>query len=692
MKKLVFIFFLFTACFQLQAQKVDSVEIVDPQDFPVDPASNDDAVYTREGGTNRKITFQSIADWIRGLVDGGDVDITPSGNLTSTDAQAAFEELQSEIDALVADPGGVEVIATYAALQAKTGMSTGDVVYLSGYHSESDGAEGFLVYRATGYTANGGSIYTSSSTGTWNRLEDEREVQLKWFGATGDGSTNDAAAINSWLDVVETGKDGFVNPCDSFYRYAATPTYRVFTSRIYGVGEKSCFQPQATRGEMFLIGSNSKNFTLENFKILADSVCTNAFNDAMIYSYQQTGIENGILKDLIITQEDKPDNVSGSNGIQFNRDHPNTSFVTNVRVINCRIELKGSGNYGIRFKQKNVRGIISKCIVKLTPTGLNSYAVYGSSELLVDGNESYGGTHSAFACSPCNDAIFSNNYAEGVHPPQNSEWEAGYEAELKAHGSDTTAFRVIFENNIAIDCHMGMLFTMRDSTENSKFPSKFVVDGFIAEDMDRSGIAISDQGGPSTFFPPENLTITNFQIYNSCQLGIERDGGIAIKKGREIIISDGIIKGSGEDGIFNSGHNVSISNVKIKDIETQGIMVEGASGHLQMDQIHVDTATSQGIFFFSTLNPNLVSATLTNSIVERCGGQGVTFSNQSARGKFTGNEFRDNGDDGLNTVNQSNVIIMMNGFVNNVGQTVTAGVPNNTTGGTNTLILNNLGE
>lgn len=104
-------------------------------------------------------------------------------------------------DAVVSAAALSGVRTTKANLAAAAGIAN-QVVYLIGYTSAYDGAEGFFVWDAASTVADdGGTVIGVSgvSTGRWKRLSPTSEVNVKWFGVKGDGSTPDAVPLSTVL-------------------------------------------------------------------------------------------------------------------------------------------------------------------------------------------------------------------------------------------------------------------------------------------------------------------------------------------------------------------------------------------------------------------------------------------------------------------------------------------------------------
>lgn len=89
--------------------------------------------------------------------------------------------------------------ASLQFLQNNVDPATDPYVFLMGYYAPDDGGEGeFFWDNGNTDAANGGTIVASlfpgSATGRWKRLYDN-ELNVKWFGAKGDGTANDVLPI-----------------------------------------------------------------------------------------------------------------------------------------------------------------------------------------------------------------------------------------------------------------------------------------------------------------------------------------------------------------------------------------------------------------------------------------------------------------------------------------------------------------
>jgi hypothetical protein len=94
-------------------------------------------------------------------------------------------------------------VANIAALQALNGGSATPSVYVEGYYTINDGGEGVFIYQPSDVVSpsNGGTIIIDASGHRYYRETNGSAYLVEWFGAKGDGITDDTTVFNNTLNA-----------------------------------------------------------------------------------------------------------------------------------------------------------------------------------------------------------------------------------------------------------------------------------------------------------------------------------------------------------------------------------------------------------------------------------------------------------------------------------------------------------
>jgi len=310
-------------------------------------------------------------------------------------------------------------ITNIAQLRARKGTANALVSTL-GYYTASDGGENTFQWNNSSVLSdNGGTIIavTGVATGRW--ISTSSTVNLKQFGAKGDGTTNDTAAVAA---AIATTKPVFI----------PTGTY-ILTSnlvlnsnqQLYGEGTGSILKAGAD-GLRDLVGINGKtNVTVSNFKIDGGGQTTNVFTGfkycfgVTVYNSSNITIENLTIDKCGIARSGsnatiQDDNLWGGMGIIVGA---RSGVVKNVIIRNCRITNIASGgnivgdgiyiegyNTDLAIVPENI--VIENCYVE--NVGRNCYSFAGEAA-------SFCYNTTMRNCTGKNSALAGIDFEEGVY-------------------------------------------------------------------------------------------------------------------------------------------------------------------------------------------------------------------------------------------------------------------------------------
>jgi len=132
-------------------------------------------------------------------------------------------------------------VSTIANLRAASvsGLSSGYQESVAGYAAPGDGGAGIFIYMTASTLAdNGGTvIQPTSGAGRWLRAFDGNEVNVEWFGAKGDGATNDQPSIQAAINAVSAA-GGSVKLANKKYEIAAALKIQANHVSLRGAGQQ----------------------------------------------------------------------------------------------------------------------------------------------------------------------------------------------------------------------------------------------------------------------------------------------------------------------------------------------------------------------------------------------------------------------------------------------------------------------
>ena len=164
-------------------------------------------------------------------------------------------------------------VSGLSAIRTDTGTSTIKEVLVLGYNNPLDGGGGIFYWDSTSATTpdNYLVIQIGSTTGRWKRMY-SGALNVRWFGAVGDGIVDDTAAIAAAIAVINTAtvKQPLFFPAGK-YLIKSQITLRADLS-IVGEGiDKTFFVYNSTysvTGAMFLGDVGNSDLSFKDFSII----------------------------------------------------------------------------------------------------------------------------------------------------------------------------------------------------------------------------------------------------------------------------------------------------------------------------------------------------------------------------------------------------------------------------------------
>ena len=170
-------------------------------------------------------------------------------------------------------------VASISALKALTGGDF-DMVDVGGHTTAGDGGGGLFRWDGSDTTTDDNGVYIqpdAGGTGRWIRQLDKREVDVRYFGAAGDGTGDDATAIQAAIDYAEaTGNTAVL--LSGYHNVGSTINITADGIVLRGLGTSlSELRPTFSSGDVLEVGDGTaviKYVHLRDFTVDTPSAFT----------------------------------------------------------------------------------------------------------------------------------------------------------------------------------------------------------------------------------------------------------------------------------------------------------------------------------------------------------------------------------------------------------------------------------
>jgi hypothetical protein len=518
----------------------------------------------------------------------------------------------SQIDSAIFGASGSKaiVVDNVAALKALTvsGIADGQLYITRGYYSDNDGGQGTYIYdTSSAVTDNGGTVIAPTAGSGRFLLQYSDELNVKQFGAKGDGSTNDLSAIQSAAAVSKSSGGLTIKFPDGNYRIVFPSGMSAYDSLIKLTSNSEVkFTGGASISASAITGSNlySSVFGIDLTALPVSNVRFENLN--MVQDAALAGQENTAAVMLCTAQNGSSDSIQNVTitGCKF------VSFACPIYILHR--SSSGSTSRQVNgVKILNNYGSLNPSFI--TADGKNIVI----SENIASGDESgslY--TYDAVSVHSGIDVEISNNIFSGYNE---------YAVNIRNNPNNLCGSKnILVNNNVIKNCALkGVGVSLASGESTYGVDSISISNNSISNSSasNSSTAILVDVGSASAGTPISFISISNNKI-NQCNSGIQIKGTLGILCKRISIVGNFIEMLSG-----NTDYALYVKNVDIGSVSSNSILslYSGASHtSVSVDYFAQSVFSGNQITTFSPYSSSVVF----NNLLD------CSFSGNSIYGKY----------------------------------------------------------
>ena len=245
-----------------------------------------------------------------------------------------------------------KTLAAISDLKSETVNFEGKAIEVLGYYAKGDGGGGLFYWDAESTEAdNGGTIIqaTAITTGRWKRAF-SGAVNAKWFGAKGDGVTDDTISLQNSLNYLNNGYT-YTLP-DGIYIVSEINIQSIENGVFNLLGTIKSFN--GDRKDVVSILSTVKGCVFNGLKI--DGNIQNAFDRNILGDQSNLSLKGG-MRDNVFNYLNLTNSIYS--GIVFNGNIGNVEFNNSYfgDIGEHCAYISGGSNYDVRFNNVHVKNI-----------------------------------------------------------------------------------------------------------------------------------------------------------------------------------------------------------------------------------------------------------------------------------------------------------------------------------------------